>query len=1053
MRNKATLFTVLLFAFCVNFAFAQTSVSGIVKSADSGEPLPGVAVVEKGTNNGTVTNFEGKFDLTVSSNTAMLVFSSLGMETKEVQVSASFMVVNLNLGSSQLDEVTVTAIGLEKTSRSLGYGVQEVAGGQVRESNETNVVQGLAAKVAGVQITQSSGAAGGASYIRIRGNSTFTSNDNQPLFVVDGVPINNNQNLSEDLRAGVALSNRAIDINPDDIESISVLKGGAAASLYGTRGANGVILITTKKGGFNQKLSVTFNSTTEMLQVNKLPELQTTYAQGVDDRLGAALGVPAGYYGGTSIPFSWGPKISDLPDVNSYDNADIFFQNGFRFNNSATVSGGSDRTNYFLSVSNFNEQGVIPLNSFNRTTIRLTGTGIISKQLSVTGSLVYTNSNGRRIQQGSNVSGLMLGLLRTPPSFDNSNGVTDPSDEASYLNPDGTQRNYRAGGGYDNPYWTINQNPFRDKVNRIFGYVEANYAPTEWLSFKYRFGVDTYSDRRRQQFAIGSRNAPAGRLIEDTYLWTEYNQDLIATASKSWGKLSGNILAGFNVNQRDLDNVYVQGDNFSIADYYNLANSSSVIATQGATRRRLMGAYAEAQLSWDNYFFVTLGARRDQSSTFGDVSQSIFYPSTSVGWVFTDMFESLKGNKVLSYGKLRFSWAKVGIEPAFGTNRTYFSQAGTSSGWIEGTSFPYLGNTGFTLSNAAGNPNLRPEFTVTTEYGFDLRFFNNRLGVDFTYYDKRSKDLLVAVPVSGTSGFENLWQNIGEMSNKGIEIVANARIVDTKKITWDATVNFTRNRNMVERLAPGVEVISLPWGFFGANQRLMEGQPYGTLYSDDWVRDANGNALVDESGYPLYSSVEVAAGDPNPDWLMGFNNVVSVGNWTFNMLWDIRQGGDIWNGTRGALYYFGTHADVANGRGEEFVWEDVVAGNNGVYAPGTVINGVDVSGQANTTRIIRDGLSYAAGPLSSFTGAARPFIEDGSWVRLRQIGVSYNLGLNSSYIKSLDLSFNVRNALLFTNYSGIDPETNLSGSTNSQGADYFNMPNTRGFIFGVKANF
>ena len=511
-------------------------------------------------------------------------------------------------------------------------------------------------------------------------------------------------------------------------------------------------------------------------------------------------------------------------------------------------------------------------------------------------------------------------------------------------------------------------------------------------------------------------------------------------------------MLGFNANQRNLNNLYGQGDGLVVNDFYNMSNAATQLVTQDIDRRRISGFYGEATLGYAEQLYLTLTARRDQASTFGDVGESIFYPSASLGYVFSDYLkEATGGLDWLSYGKLRASWAKVGIEPGFGTNTTYFAQSQAGSGWINGLDFPFLGQAGFTQSNTIGSSDLRPEFTTTTEFGFDLGFMDNRIGLEFTSYNQQSQDLLVAVPIAASSGYTNRWLNAGTMENKGIEIVLNLTPVVTDNIRWDISANFTRNRNKVLELAEGVDVIDLPWGFFGANQRLVAGEAYGTLYGDDWQRDDNGNALVDENGYPIYSSTEVVVGDPNPDWIMGINNTVGWKNWTFDMLWDIREGGDIWNGTRGALYYFGTHEDVADGRGETFVWEDVVMGNSGVYAPGT-----PNAGQPNTSEIVRDETAYTTGPLSGFTGASRPFIEDGSWIRLRQVGITYTFdddAFKNTFIKGLSLYAQGRNLLLITDYQGIDPETNLSGSTNSQGADYFNMPNTRGYLFGLKANF
>jgi len=967
----------------------------------------------------------------------------------------------------ELEEVVVTAGGISREKKALGFSVEEVEGASIKESGETNIVSGISAKVSGVQVTNSSGAAGAASYIKIRGNATFTSNDNQPLMVVDGVPIDNSQIRTEDLRAGVAYSNRAIDINPDDIESISVLKGGAAAALYGTRGANGVILITTKKGAYGQEFQVSVNSSMEISQVNKLPGVQNKYSQGY-------FGT---YYGGTSNPFSWGPALADLAydsngmitqdsatvannpgGVAPYDNL-AFFQRGRRLNNSVTLSGGGKATSYYLSISNLRDEGIVPLNRFDRTTIRMTGTGQISTNLKMTSSIAYSNSGGYRVQQGSNLSGLMLGLLRTPPSFDNSNGAEDPSDPTAYLNADGSQRNYRAGGGYDNPYWTINQNPFTDNVNRVFGYTKLDWSPVDGLLVSYRVGLDQYSDVRKQIIAKNSRTFPGGSITDEAWNVMEINQDLTANYTTNFGPIGANFLAGFNSNMRDYKYVGTYGTGLVLPDFYNMSNAQQQQAYESVTGRRLWGTYAEAQLDYDDWAYLTLTARRDQASTFGNVSTPILYPSASLALILTEALDIQ--SDVLNFAKLRVSSAKVGSEPPFASNATYFNQASVTSGWINGVSFPYLGATGFTQSNILGNPDLRAEYTITNEVGAEFRLFNNKVNADVTLYQQTSEDLIVAVPVAASSGFTSSFMNAGTMTNTGVEVQFNTNLVESNDFTLNAGMTFTRNRNKVVELAPGVDVIGLPWGFFGANQRLVAGEAYGTLYGDDWLRDEDGNALVDGSGYPIYSSTEVVVGDPNPDYLMGITTNASYKNWTFNMLWDIRQGGDIWNGTRGALYYFGTHADTdvmpdGTARGEGFVWEDVVMGNNGVYAPGTLdADGNDISGQPNSTEVLNDIDSYALGPLSGFTGASRPFIEDGSWVRLRTVSLNYRFdkdAIKSTKLKGLTVGITGRNLFLSTPYRGVDPETNLSGATNSQGADYFNMPNTMGVIFNVKAN-
>ena len=606
----------LAVAMCFSVSVWAQTVTGKVTDASTGEALPSVSVKVASSGAGAITNFDGVYTVRAN-NGDVLQFASLGYTSQEVKVSGSSLNVALAPSASKLDEVVVTALGFSRDKKSVGFAIENVGGDKIANSGETNVISGISAKVSGVQVTNSSGAAGAASYIKIRGNATFTSNDNQPLMVVDGVPIDNSQIGTEDLRAGVAYSNRAIDINPDDIESISVLKGGAAAALYGTRGANGVILITTKKGGYGQDFQVSVNSSYEVSEVNKLPPTQKTYSQGYF----------GGYYGGTSNPFSWGPAMSSLGvDANgditqdssaavrwgapSYDNAGSFFRRGLRRNNSVTVSGGGQRSSYYLSVSNLADEGIVPLNRFDRTTIRLTGSGQIATNLKATASLAYSNSGGYRVQQGSNLSGLMLGLLRTPPSFDNS---------AGYENPDGTQRNYRNGGGYDNPYWTINKNPFTDKVNRVFGYTQLEWAPMDNLFINYRYGLDTYTDVRKQIVAKYSRTLPQGSITDEIYNVEETNHDLTARYSKDFGKISSNFLVGFNANNRNRKSVTGYGVGLVIPDFYNMSNATNQFAYESNIGRRLWGVYGEAQIGYDDYLFLTGTFRRDQASTFGSV--------------------------------------------------------------------------------------------------------------------------------------------------------------------------------------------------------------------------------------------------------------------------------------------------------------------------------------------------------------------------------------------------------------------------------------------------
>ncbi|MEH0157642.1 SusC/RagA family TonB-linked outer membrane protein [Limibacter armeniacum] len=1041
MRKTLLLLTFVLGLLSIAFAQERT-VSGVVRTA-SGETLPGTTVQVKGATIGAVTNLDGAFKLTIPPNATVLLFRLVGYATVEQEIgSKTTFEITLKEDIQQLNEVVVTAFGVSRDKRALSYAVQTVDSNEILAAKETNVVSALSGKVAGVQITQSSGAAGGGSYIKIRGNSSLTGN-NQPLFVVDGVPVNNSMNFTEDPRSGAAESNRLIDLNPDDIAEVTVLKGGSAAALYGSRAANGVVMITTKKGSRGQKLTANYAYTVEASKVNKLPELQTEYSQG----WGGVYAAPE-----TGDPFSWGAKISSDASLNSYNNAENFFQTGLKQEHSFNVAGGNEVASIFASVSRLDQEGIVPTNTFERTSARVTTQARLSEMFELTASANYTNSSGRRIQQGSNTSGLMLGLLRTAPSFDNSNGASDPTDPSAYLNPDGTQRNYRGGGGYDNPYWTINQTPLLDNVNRIMGYTKLDFKPIEKVTVTYRIGVDTYSDKRKQVFPINSRTVPAGRLINYDIFNTEITSDLFVNYSDRFMDDFGvNVMVGHSLNHRQNASNRVQGEGLVIGEFYNMSNAATISTTEDEYTIRTVGSFIDANFDYKNTFFFGASLRRDVASTFGAATDNSFiYPALSAGIVFSEL---LPENGIISYGKVRANMAEVGNQPPAYVTKTYFNSASPYSGWIDGFEFPFGDAIGYTQSNVLGNAYLKPEKVTVKEVGLEMNFLENRIGFDVTGYVKKSEDLIIAVPVAGTSGFENTYMNAGVMENKGIEVAFHATPLQTATgFTWDMNVNFTKNKNEVIELADGVDVVSLPYGFSGANQRLVKGEAYGTLYGSVWERDENGNVLVDLNGVPKVAAGEEIIGDPNPDWLMGIRNTLSYKGFSISALIDIRQGGDIWNGTRGALNYFGTSAETAEGRGSQFVFEGVYA-ESGATADDKEV----VAGDVNATPITKDETWYATGPGSGFTGPSEQFIEDGSWVRLRELSLNYkvptSLVSNIPGVSGANITITGRNLWLHTDYQGVDPETNLGGAINAQGADYFNMPSTKGVSATVRLTF
>ncbi len=665
----------LLFLSVCSMSFAQKSISGTITDPD-GEPLIGASVVAKGTTTGTITDIDGNFSLSVPENTSTVVVSYTGFETQEIDITGT-SVLNLVMNEGALlDEVVVVAGGIEKNKARLGYAIQNVSPDEVLASREVNFVNALNSKVAGVTVTSSSGSPGASSNIRIRGN-TSVNGSNSPLFIVDGVPIDNSSvgNGTD----GVDQSNRAVDINPNDIASITVLKGPSATALYGVRAANGAVVIATKQGK-SGKPKVTISTTYSLDQANKLPARQNTYAQGR-----VTGGVPSYLGPATSNGFSWGPLISDLEfdgeatpfDVNgslvpagtgngqpavAYDPY-TFFVNGNTVDFNASVSGGNDNINYFLSAGRLNSNGIVPNSTFTRNSFRLNLKNKISDKLSSGMGVNFINSGGDRIQRGSNLNGVMLGLLRTSPTFDNGNGKIGQAaadDVSSYVQENGDQRSYR-NGIYDNPYWTVNRNPFRDDVNRVIGNTYLNYDITNDLAANVRLGIDQYSDARQSGFDIQTNpfRPVAGSVDQRKINNRDFNLDATLAYNKNITEnFTLSALGGFNVFDTKYNRASATGTTLSVAGFYDISNATDVVGGSFRSRKRLYGAYATADLGFNNYLFVNLTARNDWSSILPTENNTFQSYSASLGFVLT---EALKMNSgLLDYAKLRASIGTVG---------------------------------------------------------------------------------------------------------------------------------------------------------------------------------------------------------------------------------------------------------------------------------------------------------------------------------------------------------------------------------------------------------
>jgi TonB-linked SusC/RagA family outer membrane protein len=1026
---KRLLTTLYLLLAVVSFTLAQRTVTGTV-TGDDGDVLAGATVRVKSTNRGVVTDLNGNYTLSNVPDGSVFTVAYTGYESQDVTLGAS-NVVNVVLASGKvLSETVVTALGISRSDKSVGYSITKVDGSTVAGSGEVNAIQGLAAKVSGVQVVGSAGTPGASSKILIRGNSSLQLN-NQPLIVVDNVPYDNAVNtvIGQDYPfnanlQGVSESNRGLDINPEDIESINVLKGPAASALYGTRAANGVILITTKKG--KKGLDVSYNGSIDFSEVNKLPDLQSEYGNGQG---GGALNtdgsasIGAGTPPTVQRPDSWGPALTE-----SNDNFGQFFQRGVSQNHNVSIGGGSENTTFRFAYGNTNQEGIVPNTRLDRNTFSLnTSTGV--GKFMVTANARYTRTTDLKAQNGSNLSGIMLSLLRMPADFDINGGTA----ANGYENLDGSQHTYLS--FYDNPLWTVFNNTNTSIVNRITGSIGADYKAFDWLTFTFRVGTDQYTDARQQIFNIGNNNVDTrGELWKATVRHEEVNTDLLARINKSFGKFSTNFLIGSQMNRRDDENNFSRGSNFAVPNFYNLSNTSILYTDNSLVQRRLAGVFFTADFGYNDMLYLTVGGRNDWASTFGaDAKNSFFYPNASLSFVVSEL---LPNRDILSYAKLRGSFAQAGREPGVYSSRTYFTRPTLTDGFTDGNSFPFLGQNGFAISNTLGNSALRPEINTTYEGGIDLKFLNGRISTGFTYYYSKSTDLLVARPIASTSGFSNFNSNVGEMQNQGIEIEADADIIKFKGFTWSLGGNFTRNRNEVLKLAPGVDEFSIESAFTGIGSYAIVGQPYGAVFGTQWLRNDAGQLIIGTNGLPRVAPVEGFLGNPYPDWTAAIRSGINFKGINLSGLLDIRQGGILWNGTWARLNRIGRTQESSDGREESYIIE-------GVKADGTP-NDIRVSAFNYFRTFKGDGGAYAV----------ENAIEDGSWIRLREVTLSYTLPKFNKNIKGITLFATGRNLWLSTKYKGVDPETSLTGAgSNIGGFDYFNNPGSRSVIFGLRSNF
>lgn len=1026
MRKTFTILVILMAICQFTGVYAQErTVSGQVTSAEDGSGLPGVNITVQGTTEGTVSDVDGNYRIDIPEEDVTLVFSSIGFVIQEISVgNRSIIDVALETDVQQLSEVVVTSFGIEQEKKSLGYAVQEINSEEILRTKQQNVVSALQGQVAGVQITNSGGAPGQSARIIIRGvNSLDPNADNQPLFVVDGVPIDNS--TTESVGSPRGLSNRAADINPNDIASMNVLKGAAATALYGVRAANGAVIITTKKGRSGE-IRVNINSSVGFEEVNRYPAFQEVYGQGF-----------GGVYAPSSFWPNWGPSMEEIneidPNVEFHDIWRDAMETGVQIDNSVSISGGSENATFYGSLGQLNHDGIMPFSEWDRTSAKLAGQIKVSEKFDFSGSINYVKSGGNRVPHDR----FMERMVYWAPNHD----VTD------YINPDGTQKTYQN----TNPLYDARFSTFEDDVNRVIGNMRFNYHPVDWLDVTYLIGTDYYSDGRTEitPGPLGIEGevplSSTGFIRETRINSRDINSNLYITFNKQWGeKISTTLRVGNDVFERDYERVDAIGENFVIPLFYDLSYASQISTSQDKRKRRLVGLYGDLMVDYENMLFLNITARNDWTSTLPQGNNSFFYPSVNLSFVFTEAFDM---PDVLTFGKLRASWAKVGKDTdPYLIGQTYTSPA----------VYPLRGEVGFTRFSEFGDPQLKPEETVALEFGTDLRFLDSRLGLDFTWYKSNSKNQIIPVPVSDATGFSEFITNAGELENKGIELILSGTPIRNSNFSWDVSFNVARNRNKVVNIREGIDeiVVGSQFGYVGSSvtMKLIEGEAYGNLFGRSYERYyANGTPenllfldedlpiVIGADGFPVVNTNQLVLGNATPEWIGGFRNNFSYKGFEFSFLIDFRTGVEQYSQYDNFFSAFGIPEYTLNRN-------DII-----------VFDGVLDDGTPNTKEVFLgqgvgpDGVDYGAGFYrNTYRRVSENFVTDASFIKLRNITLGYNFQselLEATPFRSARLSVAATNIILYTPWDGFDPESFSAGAGgNAVGFTGLGYPGVQSFF-------
>ncbi|GAB2495030.1 SusC/RagA family TonB-linked outer membrane protein [Algoriphagus taiwanensis] len=1054
--------------FILNLSLAQQQlITGKVSDANN-QPLPGATVLVKGTTRGTVTDVDGSYSIQAASGEA-LVFSFVGFEAVEITVGSSSRINVVLTEGVALNEVVVTALGVERETKALGYSVQAVDGDRFTEARETNVINSLSGRVAGVQITNSSAGLGGSSRVVIRGESSLNINANQPLFVVDGVPISNNiVGSSGSGNQEVDYGNAAGEINPDDIESMTVLKGPAAAALYGSRAANGAILITTKSGKGKKGLGVQINSNTTFDNVLVLPDWQDKYGQGNNGQFEFVNGAGAGIADG--VDESWGPQmdtgllipqfdsprsvsgfrggdlnapvgstITPTPWVSQPDNINDFFETGLTLANNVSIEGANDKSNIRLSFTNLDQKGIVPNTDLNRNTFALNGGINVTDKLKVNSIVNYQRTNsGNRPNISYGTENLMYLWIWYGRQI-NTRNLRD------YWMPglEGVQQfNYNY-NYHDNPYFNVYENTNGQSKDRIFGNVSISYQFTPKLSLMLRTGLDTYNELRDRRRAFSTQRFPRGNYREDDVFFNEQNSDFLLTYSETTKPVwSYSVALGGNAMRQENRYVQTVAPQLLIPGIYNFTNTAvNLQVNQFTSEKRINSIYGFGQIGFKNILFLDVTGRNDWSSTLPADNNSYFYPSATLSAVISDMVEL---PSLFSFMKVRAAYAEVGndTDPYALTN--VFNPA-VAWGSIQAKS----------ESNRLSNADLKPERTASFETGLDVRFFDGRLGLDFTYFDNRTRNQIIPIELDIATGYASRIINAGEIQNKGIEVVLSGRPVQSPSgFNWDFMANFTRTRGYVLELTEGLDTYTLT-GRNGANIQARVGERMGNIYGVGFARveDPNspffGQIIHNTTGTPLRDPELKLQGNYNPDWMLGLQNTFSYKGLSLGFLLDFRYGGIVVSRTKTIGSTSGQLEETLFGRENGY---DLSVEGNGIISEGVVQN-ADGSFSPNTVKITSRNWHNRYYERNNVEAAKY----DATFLKLREVTIGYTIPrsvLGRLPIQDLKISLVGRNLALWTENPHFDPETlSMGGGTLIPGVEDMSFPSTRSIGFNINLKF